>query len=253
MKPEQLKRVLGDVFNLVEEGKVLWQRIGKALAADLEFGVAQVGKELGIENFQVPPADAIKFLAGRQNAIGEINRNTFNSLMTELQDGLAGGESYQQLADRVKDVYRHASDERAETIAITETNIAVNSGRFAGMKRAGVELKGWGVSTLSNIRPAHQAAGEAYQDGIPIDEPFVVGGERLMHPGDPNGSPGNVINCRCFTFAVLPKKSQISNLRSQIHPTLGFESFLGRKNAPGGAESDFDGRTHPDTQPREES
>jgi uncharacterized protein with gpF-like domain len=173
--------------------------------------------------------------------------------MTELQDGLAGGESYQQLADRVKDVYRHASDERAETIAVTETNIAVNSGRFAGMKRAGVELKGWGVSTLANIRPAHQAAGQAYQDGIPIDEPFIVGGERLMHPGDPNGSPGNVINCRCFTFAVLPKKSQISNLRSQIHPTLGFESFLGRKNAPGGAESDFDGRTHPDTQPREES
>lgn len=27
---------------------------------------------------------------------------------------------------------------------------------------------------------------------------FSVGGEMLAHPRDPNGSAGNVINCRCF-------------------------------------------------------
>ena len=40
---------------------------------------------------------------------------------------------------------------------------------------------------------------------IPVDDPFIVGGEELMFPGDPNGSPGNVINCRCFTFARSKK------------------------------------------------
>jgi uncharacterized protein with gpF-like domain len=30
-----------------------------------------------------------------------------------------------------------------------------------------------------------------------LDEPFLVSGELLDHPGDPSGSAGNVINCRC--------------------------------------------------------
>jgi len=29
-----------------------------------------------------------------------------------------------------------------------------------------------------------------------------------MFPGDPNGKPGNVCNCKCFTYAVLDKEGQ---------------------------------------------
>lgn len=44
------------------------------------------------------------------------------------------------------------------------------------------------------VRPAHLVA-----DGqeVPEGEPFIVDGELLMFPGDPKGSPENVINCRC--------------------------------------------------------
>jgi len=42
---------------------------------------------------------------------------------------------------------------------------------------------------------------------IPVDQPFRVGPDNLMHPGDPSGSPGNVINCQCVSIAVrAPKK-----------------------------------------------
>jgi len=32
---------------------------------------------------------------------------------------------------------------------------------------------------------------------VPINEPFIVSGEELMYPGDPNASAGNYIRCRC--------------------------------------------------------
>ncbi len=38
---------------------------------------------------------------------------------------------------------------------------------------------------------------EADGQEVGMDEPFDVGGEQLMYPGDPAGSAGNVINCRC--------------------------------------------------------
>jgi hypothetical protein len=32
---------------------------------------------------------------------------------------------------------------------------------------------------------------------VPVFMPFQVAGEPLQFPGDPSGSPENVINCRC--------------------------------------------------------
>jgi hypothetical protein len=37
----------------------------------------------------------------------------------------------------------------------------------------------------------------ASKPAIPIDDFFDVGGEKLKYPGDPRGSAGNVIQCRC--------------------------------------------------------
>jgi hypothetical protein len=39
---------------------------------------------------------------------------------------------------------------------------------------------------------------------VGVDETFSVGGEDLEYPGDPNGSPENVIQCRCTVAPVAP-------------------------------------------------
>ena len=59
-------------------------------------------------------------------------------------------------------------------------------------------LKVWKTMGDDNVRPAHQDAELDYVDGIPLDEPYIVDGEELWWPGDPSGSDGNVINCRCW-------------------------------------------------------
>lgn len=37
------------------------------------------------------------------------------------------------------------------------------------------------------------------------DDNYNVGGEQLEFPGDPNGSPENTINCRCFSEVVAKR------------------------------------------------
>lgn len=55
-------------------------------------------------------------------------------------------------------------------------------------------IKEWASAEDSRTRPSHAAADG---DEVPLDEPFSVGGELLMVPGDPRGSAKNVANCRC--------------------------------------------------------
>lgn len=232
--PAELIRALEDLLNVIAESRMLFERIGPLLRNDLEFGVAQIGKELGLDDFKVKPEAAIDFLSRRQNMIKEINQSTFEELRSSLQEGLTAGETFDDLAARVKDIYKTATDSRAESIALTETNIAVNSGRFEGMKQAGVEKKGWKTSNLAGVRAAHLQAERDYAEGIPLAEPFIVGGEALRYPGDPNGSPGNVINCRCFTFAILGDKG-IS--REGAKGILTFEDWTARTAAVPAAET----------------
>lgn len=88
---------------------------------------------------------------------------------------------------------------RARTVAITEVHRAWNFGALAASMRAQMQLqrqltKTWVAKDDSATRPGHKLA-----DGqtVPINQPFIVNMEPLMMPGDPSGSPSNVINCRC--------------------------------------------------------
>ncbi len=190
------------LFNLIEENKVMLERMLPLIRTDLQFGAAMIGNELGLDDtFAVRPERTLLALAQRENRLRDVNAETFDQLRSSLDAGLGAGETFPQLKDRVRSVF-NASDRRAETIALTETNTAVNKGRFEGMKQAGVEKKAWLASNLANSRATHQQAGRDYADGIPLYEKFIVGGEPMDHPLDPNASPENVINCKCTHVAM---------------------------------------------------
>lgn len=88
---------------------------------------------------------------------------------------------------------------RAKTVAVTEVHRAWNFGALAASMRiqnkvGGQINKRWSARDDNRTRAAHDRA-----DGqtVPIYQPFIVNMEPLMMPGDPSGSPANVINCRC--------------------------------------------------------
>ena len=54
--------------------------------------------------------------------------------------------------------------------------------------------KQWDTVMDNKERLEHREANNQIQ---PLKQPFIVGEEPLLFPGDPSGSPSNVINCRC--------------------------------------------------------
>ena len=90
---------------------------------------------------------------------------------------------------------------RARAIAQTEVISASNKASEMAAQSTGYEYKRyWSTSGLPRIRDSHLYA-EKYsneKDGLKPDELFDMGdGTFMKFPGDPNGTPENIINCRC--------------------------------------------------------
>lgn len=137
-----------------------------------------------------------------------INATTDKLLQRKLQEtiseGIGAGESMEKIRERVmeaaSEVFSAMSDARAIAIARTETMSSVNYGQFETYRGEGIKRKEWLSTTDDRTRDAHiDANGQI----VGIDEPFTVDGEELSYPGDPTGSAGNVIECRCTVLPVL--------------------------------------------------
>lgn len=174
------------------------------------LGIRQILTEtLGLSGQALEEAAArvanTKFVAARSVAstsrLTGVNRVTQELVKRQLNAGLEAGESVEQLTERVQNTLG-ANRARALTIARTQTAGAIQTGRQAGMTGAGVKGKKWITAGDDGVRPEHKAAGRDYASAIPVDQPFRVGGEALDYPGDPKGSAGNIINCRCLHIAA---------------------------------------------------
>jgi len=129
----------------------------------------------------------------------EVNDTTIKQLKKELIEGLHEGEGIPELSKRVKGVFEDATTWRANNIARTEIIGSSNFANDEGLVQSGVvETKSWLTSIDGRERPEHAAANG---QEVPVDKPFIVGGEELDYPGHYIGSPWNVCQCRCTVIA----------------------------------------------------
>lgn len=172
-------------------------------AETLQTAGSQFFTEAGIDDpFTMPEPRAIKFLDTRENLLSGIPDEIHAAIEAELQAGITAGDSMKQLATRLSSKFTEIEEGRAMTIASTETGAAYGDARQEAMEQGGITHKRWLTSHLPNVRPAHaEAESDPRNEAVPIAEPFHVGGELLMYPGDPAGSPENVINCHCVSLA----------------------------------------------------
>lgn len=143
--------------------------------------------------------------------------------------GIIKGDSIPKITARLKDVVgmnEVASVREARTITTSVENQARMDTAHEAQEKGVIMKKVWYCTHDSRTREWHVQADRDYHadsKAIDIDEPFIVGGEDMMYPGDPNGSPENVYNCRCTTAHVIKGFTSIlpPEKRGKIRVTFG--------------------------------
>lgn len=116
-----------------------------------------------------------------------------------------GNENYQNAienglrvskSDIPKSVLYVFSEERAMNIALNETNWMYNYLNHINLIEAGHLTHTWESMKDERVRNSHVSADN---QTVPINEPFIVNGYRMMFPLDDSlGAPiSEIINCRC--------------------------------------------------------
>jgi hypothetical protein len=121
---------------------------------------------------------------------GDPRREAMRLADPEIARLQAERAEYVTRIDRVESTWQT----RAERISRTETTGAYNAGALDAGFVEGQRVKVWMTTGDDRTRAEHLAASGQC---VPLEDTFTVGGEALEMPGDPSGSAGMTINCRC--------------------------------------------------------
>jgi hypothetical protein len=140
-------------------------------------------------------------------ALTSITQTTVRVLEDYIGRGINEGLGIEKIAGYVREAMEDVLAYRSRMIAQTEVISASNQSAFEGANSSGIQYrKFWSNSGLEGVRESHIFAQEwSFQrDGLEPEEYFDMGnGNSMLHPGDPDGDPSEVINCRC-TLIVEP-------------------------------------------------
>lgn len=139
--------------------------------------------------------------------IVKINDYTRALIKKEIEDGLALNLTKDQIAQNIKKVTEGTiSKMRSLRISRTETTHANSkSTKILSDKIPFNQNKIWIPRLDGRERPEHGAM--MGKPAIPKNELFLVGGQYMEYPADPNhgASASNIVNCRCSVhFIPIP-------------------------------------------------
>lgn len=187
-------------------------------------------------------ADYLQYAYNRMVGVGEA---LWQNIRSEIQAGYEAGEGIKEIAERLSQV-AGLTTPRALTTARTELISAANAGSYLQMLDAGFDddevTKVWLATMDPRTRISHR---HAEDQGVRLSDEFSIdiysgdvktGTEGLEFPGDPTGTPGNIINCRCsLAFDFSEDEDDIVTAAKQFiekqHPRDNDGKFK-KKGAP---------------------
>jgi uncharacterized protein with gpF-like domain len=230
---EAKKRILGEIATLDPKSFTVAQRTVIKNQIDTILGQFRAKATVKVNALQEDAAkngiaivDAPLATAGVEYSLGRISQSTLaiaQGYTADLITGLStqaaaqvnaalaraflGGQNISDIIAQVAKALGESSPiaDRAITVAnneilrmqsiATQARMEDLAGRNPGLKKQWMHINAARVPRVSHIIADGQV-----QD---VDKPFTVEGEDLMYPRDPNGSPGNTINCHCLTRPYL--------------------------------------------------
>lgn len=151
------------------------------------------------------------------------NKVTRQRLQNSVTKGILKGDSIDKIAKDMQQV-TGMSYNSAVRAARTLTGSAQNLGRLESYKHAeemGVKLdKIWVATPDMKTRDSHR---HLDMERVPVDKPFSNG---CMCPKDPNGSPEEVINCRCTMIsAPMGFEYNTTNRYTKLPPGITYDEW----------------------------
>lgn len=171
-----------------------------------DTGLARVNVE-GI-SFNVNTEPARQVLREVIDKTKLINQTTAGELEEIIRRGLLEEQSWDDIAETIHEQFQDWKLSRAKTVARTSGTPAFESGQEIAYESAGVGLKRW-LSRRDGLVRGRDEENPKWDhwtpdgDEVAVGGTFTISGEELRFPGDPNGSAGNVIWCRCTSLPVI--------------------------------------------------
>jgi len=135
--------------------------------------------------------------------VADIDETTRKRLAKVIDNSYANGLSVEATGVALRNTVIGMGIYRANLISRTEVHRVAGFANEAVAENMNIDgtVKEWVAIQDARTRLSHSiAAGQR----VPLESDFVVGGERLKYPGDPKGSAGNTINCRCASIYITP-------------------------------------------------
>ena len=130
---------------------------------------------------------------------GTTEKQALGIIRQALDDSVAGGlseiQSGRLIQARINEAGGTLSRLRGRMISRTESHSSSNASTQMAARSTRLPLKKEWIAGGARVRDTHIIAGQ--QDPVAIDQPFIVGNNLLMQPGDPSGDAEEIINCRC--------------------------------------------------------
>lgn len=214
LPPDHIRRVeavFHDMIGVVVQAfgeRILGQ--GKSLGIPLE-------RKAGWDEFW--QRLALEYLAQEaiRRRIAQISESARRNIIDAIIRGQQAGESVDAIAGRILEQLPGMSRLRGHVIARTETHGASQYASHNAAKATGMNMrKEWVSVSDPRTRDFGESDGDVDEFNhramngvtVPMDDLFQVpdkfgGTEGLLFPGDPNGSAGNVIMCRCVSVQLV--------------------------------------------------
>lgn len=148
----------------------------------------------GFDTFDLEKSPEIgSLLRERELKITRVDDTMLGRIRETLAAGIGESEPVTALRDRLEREMG-LSFQKAKTIARTEVSTTSNQARWGAAREEGVKTREWVSTPDHKTRHSHSKA-----DGqvVGLDQAYQVGSSSLRFPGDPEGPPGEIVNCRC--------------------------------------------------------